>query len=388
MNKILPYILSAFVMVGCGQSGHDEHDHDHDHDHDHEAEAQEAGDHKHGDEIVLTKEQIEAAGIRTDSVGHGAFHGVIKVGGAIEAVPADEQVVVATMNGVLHCAQPMPAPGSAIAQGRTLGTISAQNLQEGDPLKRARIDYEAAQREYERAGRLVGENVISQAEYDEVRRRYEQARTTYEALAANHTQGGVAVKAGMTGYVKQWLAAEGAYVSVGQPIAVITSTRRLRLRADVPMRWATRMDQVRSAQFRPEGSDEVYRLDDMQGRLVAYSRTAAEGDAYVPMVFEMNNVGQLCPGAFAEVWLLTHDSHEAMTVPISAISEEQGLHYVYVQTHDDAFVKHEVSLGLSDGLRVEVTAGLDGNEKVVCRGTSQVRIAGASSAIPEHSHNH
>ena len=383
MNRFLPYILTAFVMVGCGQSGHEDHD-----DHDHEAEAQEAGGHKHGDEIVLTKEQIEAAGIRTDSVCRGAFHGVIRVGGTIEAVPADEQVVVATMNGVLHCARPMPAPGSAVTQGRTLATISAGHLQEGDPVSRARIDYEAAQREYERAGRLVGENLISQAEYDEVRRRYEQARTAYEALAGQSAQGGVAVKAGMTGYVKQWLAAEGTYVSVGQPIAVITSTRRLRLRADVPMSQAAQMDLVRSARFRPEGSEQVYSLDEMQGRLVAYSRTAAEGDAYVPMVFEMNNVGQLCPGAYADVWLLTHDSHEAMTVPVSAISEEQGLYYVYVQTHDDAFVKHEVSLGLSDGLRIEVKAGLDGNEKVVSRGTSQVRIAGASAAIPEHSHNH
>ena len=383
MNRFLPYILTAFVMVGCGQSGHEDHD-----DHDHEAEAQEAGGHKHGDEIVLTKEQIEAAGIRTDSVCRGAFHGVIRVGGTIEAVPADEQVVVATMNGVLHCTRPMPAPGSAVTQGRTLATISAGHLQEGDPVSRARIDYEAAQREYERAGRLVGENLISQAEYDEGRRRYEQARTAYEALAGQSAQGGVAVKAGMTGYVKQWLAAEGTYVSVGQPIAVITSTRRLRLRADVPMSQAAQMDLVRSARFRPEGSEQVYSLDEMQGRLVAYSRTAAEGDAYVPMVFEMNNVGQLCPGAYADVWLLTHDSHEAMTVPVSAISEEQGLYYVYVQTHDDAFVKHEVSLGLSDGLRIEVKAGLDGNEKVVSRGTSQVRIAGASAAIPEHSHNH
>lgn len=383
MNRFLPYILTAFVMVGCGQSGHEDHD-----DHDHEAEAQEAGGHKHGDEIVLTKEQIEAAGIRTDSVCRGAFHGVIRVGGTIEAVPADEQVVVATMNGVLHCTRPMPAPGSAVTQGRTLATISAGHLQEGDPVSRARIDYEAAQREYERAGRLVGENLISQAEYDEVRRRYEQARTAYEALAGQSAQGGVAVKAGMTGYVKQWLAAEGTYVSVGQPIAVITSTRRLRLRADVPMSQAAQMDLVRSARFRPEGSEQVYSLDEMQGHLVAYSRTAAEGDAYVPIVFEMNNVGQLCPGAYADVWLLTHDSHEAMTVPVSAISEEQGLYYVYVQTHDDAFVKHEVSPGLSDGLRIEVKAGLDGNEKVVSRGTSQVRIAGASAAIPEHSHNH
>ena len=230
--------------------------------------------------------------------------------------------------------------------------------------------------------------ISSNLSMDEVRRRYEQARTAYEALAGQSAQGGVAVKAGMTGYVKQWLAAEGTYVSVGQPIAVITSTRRLRLRADVPMSQAALMDLVRSARFRPEGSEQVYSLDEMQGRLVAYSRTAAEGDAYVPMVFEMNNVGQLCPGAYADVWLLTHDSHEAMTVPVSAISEEQGLYYVYVQTHDDAFVKHEVSLGLSDGLRIEVTAGLDGNEKVVSRGTSQVRIAGASAAIPEHSHNH
>ena len=62
--------------------------------------------------------------------------------------------------------------------------------------------------------------------------------------------------------------------------------------------------------------------------------------------------------------------------------------YIYIKTEPDAYVKREVQLGLSDGQRTEVTAGLTAGEEVVVRGAGQVRMASSSAMPPAHSHNH
>ena len=76
-------------------------------------------------------------------------------------------------------------------------------------------------------------------------------------------------------------------------------------------------------------------------------------------------------------------------MPVSALSEQQGKYFVYVQVHDDAYDKRPVQLGADVGDRVEILAGLEPGEKVVTSGTTFVRLAETSGAAPEgHSPNH
>ena len=78
-----------------------------------------------------------------------------------------------------------------------------------------------------------------------------------------------------------------------------------------------------------------------------------------------------------------------LSVPSAAITEEQGLYYIYIKVKDehDAFMKREVRLGDDNGVRTEILQGLQAGEEVVVKGAMQVRLAAMSSAIPEgHSH--
>ena len=77
-----------------------------------------------------------------------------------------------------------------------------------------------------------------------------------------------------------------------------------------------------------------------------------------------------------------------MTVPVSALTDEQGLNFVYIQTDPTCYERREVTIGQTDGERVEIKSGLKAGEKVVTEGAVQVRLAGASTAIPGHTHNH
>ena len=170
--------------------------------------------HEHGDEILFTKEQSEAIGLVVQSIQPDLFREVIRTSGQIQAAQGDEATVVATTNGIVSFPGQSILEGSAVAKGGTIVTVSAKNLYEGDPVAKAKIAYETALKEFKRSEGLIKDKIISAKEFEQTRMRYENARTVYEAQAANVTVAGVKVTSPISGYVKSRLVGEGEYVSV------------------------------------------------------------------------------------------------------------------------------------------------------------------------------
>lgn len=378
---------------------HDTHDHSHNHEghsheghnheaHAHEAHSHEAQDHVHGEGITFTRAQAEAAGLCVETIEERPFYGVIKTAGHIQSPVGGEAVVVATSSGVLYYTDVSMAEGQAVNQGKILAGISAKRLQDGDPLVKARLAFETAQAEYVRASRLVEDKIISAKEFEQIRLRYETAKTTYEGQAQSMTDKGASVTWPMGGYIKQFLVSNGAYVEVGQPIAVVTQTRKLQLRADVAPQYYAQLSKVSAAHFRPSYTDRLYKTTDMNGRIVAYGKATVEGTShYLPVTIEFDNVGDVIPGSYAEVYLLTVPEEGVVSVPISALTEEQGLYYVYVQVCEEEFMKREVAPGRRNGERVEILRGVHHGERIVTHGAYQVKLASVTTSIP-HGHSH
>ena len=392
-------VLGLVALASCGKSAGRAHDHEgHDHGveavaHDH---AREGHDHEaevaaHGagasDEIVVSPEKAEAAGIVVETVRPAAFREVIATSGQVLPVQGSERTLVANVAGVVSFPRPL-VEGMAVQAQAPLLTLSSAHLQDGDPAERARIAYETAKTEYERAQRLVDDRIVSQKDFNTIRERYENARLAYEALLPSGNGQGVAVRAAESGYVKACLVKEGDYVTVGQPLVTLVRNDRLYLRADVPERYYSRLADVSTAHFRTSDSDTVYRLDDWHGRLLAYGQATGGGSYYVPVTFELENPGNVLPGAYAEVFLLGRERAEVISVPRSALTEEQGVHFVYLQLDASCYRKQAVTLGATDGQRVEIRSGLQGSERLVTRGAIHVKLASASNAIPAHTHNH
>ena len=106
------------------------------------------------------------------------------------------------------------------------------------------------------------------------------------------------------------------------------------------------------------------------------------------MTFEFDNKGAVIPGSFVEVYLLTRPLEQVISVPTSALIEEQGIFSVYVRLDEEGYEKREVQLGANNGERVQVLSGLHPDEEVVVKGAYQIKLASASNAIPAHSHQH
>ena len=317
----------------------------------------------------------------------GKFRSVLEVSGRIMPAPGNESTVVANVPGVVSFAAPL-VEGSLVNEGSPMFTISSSNLQDGDPVQRARIAYETAQKEYERAAKLVEDNIVSRQEYEAAKGRYETARLTYEALAADGSGNGTAVKSPASGYVESCLVKEGDYVSVGTPLATVLSGNSMYLKADVSERYLSRLPGVKSANFRLSYSDKVFSTAGLDGRLLGYGRSTDETNAYIPVTFAINASDDILAGAYAQIWLLSEEREGVISLPVEAITEEQGHNFVYIQLDPTCYKKQEVTLGATDGNRYEILSGLHGGETVVTHGAIHVKLASASNAIPAHSHSH
>lgn len=403
---IYSILMAACLMASChpGEKHHGAHDH----------EGEEKED--HSGEIVMTDEQMEKAGVDIETVEPGDFTAVMKAAGQIVRRQGDEQTVSATISGIVYWRNASLSEGSQVGGGQPLADITARHLQDGDPIAKAKATFEAAKSEMERVKPLADENIVSQREYEQARLNYQTAKAAYEGIAASKS-GSAVVTTGMGGFIKSLIVKSGDYVNVGDPIAVVTQNRRQQLVVDVPECAYRNMNDIRSANFKATGNDNVYKLSELNGKLISYSRTLPEGSAYLPATFEFDNVGDIIAGSFVEVYLLLKQKQNVITVPNTSLTEEQGLYYVYVkkynhnhEAHEDhehedhdheaheghehkgeegIFEKREVKIGQTDGVRTEILSGLKAGECIVTEGAYQVKLAASSSAIPEgHNHNH
>lgn len=373
------FLSSVVLLASCGSKAHDE------------AKEEEHGHEDHVGEIVMTKHQMEDAHVMTAVVNPSDFVNVIKVGGQIVSSQNDEQTVVATSEGIVQFANRQLTEGATVVAGQIVATVSSRNLQSGDPVAKAKAAYLAAQSQLERAKELIADKIISQKAYEQAKLDYEQALAAWRGMESTASKGGVVISSPRAGYVKNILVRQGDYVNIGTPIITLTSNRRLQLRADVPQQYLRLLPSVSGANFRIPGDNTLYRLSALNGRVESYGRSLADGSAFAPVIMSMDNVGALLPGAYADVYLLMNDGKQCISLPKSAITEEQGLYFVYVAEPDEpgVFVKREVSVGRDNGERIEITAGLKAGETVVTQGAMQVRLASMSGSVPEgHSHSH
>lgn len=410
MKKIYwVFLATAYLLAGCQaksvhtehdhehhheeetEHAHEEHNHEHDHEHgedEHNHEHEETGESLAAGEIVFKKANAEAIGLQTEEMTPVAFSEVLKTSGQIQAAQGSESVVVATVPGVVTLGTTRLMDGTAVQKGQTILSLASRTLSDGDVALRLKNAYETARKEYERMKGLVADKIVSEKDFEQARLAYENAKVAYEAVNGKHSSNGVAVTATMSGFLKNILVKEGDYVAVGQPLATISQNNRLVLRADVSEKYYAHIPMMRSAYFKTPYDDQVYKLDELNGRFLSYGKSSANNSFYIPVLFEFDNKGAIIPGSFVEVYLLGNPMDSVLSVPHSALVEEQGLFFVYIRLDEECYKKQEVSLGADNGERVQILSGLKAGDLVVTKGAYQIKLASASNAIPAHSHSH
>ena len=379
--------------AGHDHEGHnheegEEHDHEHEgEEHDHEQEN--AASKGHSDEIIFTQAQAAKTDFEVQEVQPKAFSQVIKTTGQILPAPGDEAVIVASSNGIVSFASKNIADGTSVRQGQALFNIVSKNIAEGDQYSKVKASYEKAKAEYERAQNLVKDKIVSQKDFETIRLDYENARIAYEAIAGNRTAGGIGATSPISGYVKSIQVKEGEYVTTGQPLATVSQNRKLVLRAEVSEKHYNDLKNIRSANFQTPYDNQVYDLSTLNGKLLSFGKASGNNSFFVPVSFEFDNKGDVIPGSFVEIYLISSPMENTLSIPVSALTNEMGLFYVYVQLDEEGYRKQEVKTGVSNGKDVQIIKGLNAGDRVVTKGAYQVKMASASGTIPHgHSHEH
>ena len=386
-NLFYTAFILLFTFSSCkNKDNHEGHDHE---GHDHSTEISVHAEDKESltDEIVMTPQQAQEAGVVVSEIKPSIFQQVIKTSGQVLVAQGDESMAVATVAGVVNF-KGMVTQGKSVNKGTPLLTISSSNIADGDPVQRARIAYETAKQEYDRMAALVTSQIVSQSEFAQAKQNYENARISYEALASGNTPSGQAITAPINGFVKNILVNEGDYVTVGQPLVSITQNRKLFLRADVAEKYYPMLSSVQSANFQTPYDKQVYELAQMHGKLLSTGKTAESNSFYVPVIFEFNNQGNIIPGSFVEIYLLGTPMENVMVLPQTALTEQQGLYFVYIQIDEEGYRRQEVVLGASDGVNTQILSGVVPGDRVVTKGAYQVRLAEASASISAGGHQH
>lgn len=390
----------SMIFMACSHSEHSEHSHSHDNSHSHEhkdvhSHDQHAGhsheghthnamhtDHEDG-VIVMSVADAEYFGVYADTISTCIFGDVLNVSGRLESAPNDIYTAVSASSGIISLTNSLK-PGAVVKAGTLLATVNGRNIAGGDVNESAYIDMETAKREFERLKPLHAEGIVSTKDYNAAEAEYKRATAAYSGVKS-----GSSIDTKITGTVTDIFVKDGEYVETGTPIAVITKGERLIIKADVPARSLGAIGDKMTGNIRFIGNDSIYSLDELNVKKLS-SRTDNMNGGFVPVYLEIDNrVDNIVAGMAVDIFMTGNGRNNVIAVPVESVSEQQGVHFVYLKLDDDCYRKVPVTIGRNDGRNVEVKQGLKAGDIIVTRGTIFIKLAESNGAVPEgHTHNH
>lgn len=378
--RILTAVLISALLCGCHHESNElAHHHHHGDDADEAKELKESG--HSPTHIIIEPEQAKTLGIKVVKVTADEFQEAIPVDGAIEYSPIGQGIASARSGGIITYS-PSITIGCQVKAGQAIASISGAGMAGGDATENARVQLEAARRELQRIEPLHAEGIVTTREYNAALQAYEVAKAS---VGATKSSRGSVVTAPVSGVITALNASQGEAVNPGDAIASIASSGKVVLRANVPLRYAQEVNSFSDADFRINGTSDLLSVSKLNGHRVNASTVIAQ-NGYIPVYFAIDNK-MLTPGSFCEVYLHSAGKSEAISLPISAISEQQGQTFVYVRLDADGYEKRPVTLGRRSADRIEIAEGLKQGDEVATEGVTFIRLAEASGVRPEgHTH--
>lgn len=337
---------------------------------------------------VFTKEQSWKIDFATDYPQMGAFGEVIKATALIEPANGDEIVVTSKVSGMVRLTSNGLVEGKEVRNGQVLFSISVNELAENNlsvKMAEAQNNFERSKADYDRAKALANDRIVSDKELIEAKNNFENAKVVYDNLSRNFNANGQSVASPMSGFVKQLLVKNGAYVEAGQPLLVVSQNKTLLLTAQVPQKYASTLSTVHSANIRTLNDQQSYTLEALKGKVLSVGKAANSNNYLIPVSIQIENTGNFMPGSFVEVYLKTLTNLQALTVLNTALLEDQGVFFVWVQVTPELFEKREVQIGKTDGIFTEIKNGIAATDRIVTRGAITVKLAQATGSLDAHS---
>lgn len=368
-------------------AGHDHaashpHGHAHSHDTSHPGHGV-ATEGKPGD-VSFSKEQSWKMDFATAVAGKSSFDGVIKVVARVEALPDNFTTLVATASGKVKFAGNIVA-GKNVVADEPLFYLEGSDVTDNDvsvKYAEAESEYVLSKADYERKKLLFIDRIVSEREYQAAEAAYRRAEARYTSMQRSYGDGRICLRSPLEGYVATLLVANGDYVQPGTPLATIQRSGNVNIVAELPVRYAQQLRNIKSANIELQ-SGESHALEDVNGGLLAVGSSVNECNM-IPVALTAAIEG-VVPGSIVTLYLASENKEvENVVVPRSAIVEEMGNYFVFVQNSPVSFEKRSVVVGATDGLVVKVLSGVHAGERVVTKGAVVLKLSQGAAALDPH----
>lgn len=393
-------VIPVHVHVECGHNndgaGHNAHGHSHSHDghahHAHSEDAHSHSGHSHShepvaapaDNISFSKEQSWKIDFATAPAAVSSFAGAVKVAAKVTATPDNFTTLVASSAGKVQYAGNVVA-GKAVRAGESLFVLEGGDVTDNDAAVKfaaAESNYSVAKNDFERMSALYKENIVSRRDYEAAEAAYKQAAAVYESMTRSYSAGEVSIKSSINGYVASLLVGNGDYVQAGTPLATIQRDGDMNISAELPVRYASMLKNVSTINVElPCG--KVYAMNEIGARLAAVG-SAVNECAMVPVTVTARHTGDVIAGSIVTLHLAAEGTEQHVVVPRTALVEEMGNFFVFVQHTPVSFEKREVQVGATDGVQVQLLKGVRAGERVVTKGGISLKLSQGAAALDPH----
>ena len=398
-----------------GEADHDcsSHDHNHDahaghsHDHDHGDADHDCSSHDHShdvpavfsdvsfvafgsqtegaaDDVAFSKEQSWKIDFATAVVEKQNFGGAVKVVAKVVATPQDFTTIVATTSGKVQFVGNV-VEGKEVVAGEPLFYLEGGDVTDNDAAVKyaeAESNYLLAKSDYERKKLLFNDMVVSERELEAAEALYKQAEARYKSLNRSFGGGKVTLKAVKNGYIASLLVSNGDYVEPGTPIATVQCNGNYNIVAELPVRFAPQMRNIADVNIvLPTG--EAFSMNSAGGSVVAVG-SAANGCNMLPLTISAGAIDGVVPGSIVTLYITSVSDTKAVVVPRTALVEEMGNFFVFVQNNPISFEKRAVEVGATDGIMVQVLDGVAAGERVVTKGAVSLKLSQGAAALDPH----
>ena len=340
-----------------------------------------------GEISFLKEQQWKTPGFRTEAADSGGMVSAIEASG--EIIPAADRlaIVAAPVDGIVDAAslQDTPLVGQRVTANTALAALLPALGDAGAALAEAQAQLRDAEAEYQRASRLVAAEAAPKRRLLEAEVSRDRARQALTGLGGGMENGRLVLRSPIGGIIADRRIVAGARVQAGEPLFTVVDPSIVWLRARVPAASVPAVRQNAPATFRYEGTG-TWRPT---GRRITSAPMIDSLSRTLALVWEVANPAGTIPiGATATVAVPLGGEVGGVTIPASAMVEEDGVPVVYVQLSGESFTRRVVRVGARAGDRAVIADGVRAGERVVSGAAYQVRLASLGSSVPAHGHEH
>lgn len=378
----------------CGHVHTSECTHDHDHDHDHGGHVHTSEcthDHDHeetvSNSVAFTHEQMGKVDFEVMKVKNQPICQIINSIAEVQPSQNDVKNIVAAADGIVEYSLNNLVEGLEIQKGKAIFTINNDNMVQGNlsvMQEEVKADYNRAAANYERKKSLFEDKLVTENDLKEAEAEYLKAKKSYDNMNENFADGKQVVKSPVSGFVKDVFVENGSYVAAGQVLMSLVQGKKLYLKASLQPKYYPLLKNITSANVKLLSDNTVYSLEDLNGKLLSYGKSTAWESPLISVIFEIDNNDKFVSGSFVELYIMTKDSKEGIMVPNSALIEEMGSYFVFVQARHELFEKRSVVVGVTDGVNAQIVSGLEPNETIVSKGGIFIKLSQGSGKLDPH----